>query len=296
SDCVTTGQTTCTASFEITEPPCPTVTCEIVASPSSVTEGDRITLRANASGADGASFTWSTTGGTLSSTSGSEVTLDTTGLGNATITVTVNVGTTRTRCDQPCPGGSCSTTVTVAAPPTVTRPTIIVPCGPIFFPLNAARIDNAHKACLDDIALQLQQDPRRSVVIDGHRDSSERVGISLTRANNARDYLVNDKGIDAARITVRNFGDTCPHESGDPALNRRVEFYIVPEGASIDDIANLKRCGGGATPQVITTEEPAESVDRRRPARRTPRRRGRRPEPVTMMVQPEPVSITNTSN
>jgi hypothetical protein len=115
----------------------------------------------------------------------------------------------------------------------------------------------------------MQQDPRSSLVIDGHRDSSERVGISLTRANNARDYLTTEKGIDGNRITVRNFSDTCPHESGDPNLNRRVEFWIVPEGASISDIDALKRCASGASPQVITTEEPAPNVEpRRRPVRR----------------------------
>ena len=297
SDCVTTGQTTCTTSFEVTEPPCPTVTCDISATPSSVAEGtgDRITLRANATGADGATFTWSTTGGSLSSTTGSEVTLDTTGVASGSITVSVNVGTSRTRCDQPCPGGSCSTSITVTArvaPPTILP---ITPCGPIFFPFNSARINNEHKACLDEIALRLQQDPRAALVIDGHRDSSERVGISLTRANNARDYLVNEKAIDSARITVRNYGDTCGHESGDPNLNRRVEFWIIPEGANVDAIE--KKCASGASPQVITTEEAAPNVEpRRRPTRRTPRRRARRPEPVIMMVQPEALSTTTTSN
>jgi OmpA family protein len=287
SDCVTTGQTTCTASFEITEPPCPTVTCDIRASSSSVTSGDRVTFSATASGADGPSFTWSTTGGTLSSTTGAEVTLDTTGMAAGSVTVSVNVGTSRTRCDQPCPGGSCSTSVAVVVsqpPPDVP---ILSPCGPIFFPFNSARINNEHKACLDEIALRMQQDPRSALVVDGHRDSSERVGISLTRGNNARDYLVNEKGVDTARITVRNFGDTCPHDSGDPNLNRRVEFWIVPADGNSADIAGLKKCASGATPQVITTEEPAESVDKK-PVRRVPRRRARRPgEPVGMILQPE---------
>ncbi len=287
SDCVTTGQTTCTTGFEITEPPCPTVTCDIRASGSSVMSGDRVTFSATATGADGASFTWSTTGGTLSSTSGAEVTLDTTGMGAGSVTVSVNVGTSRTRCDQPCPGGSCSTSVTVTTvvPPEVHPP--LSPCGPIFFPFNSARINNEHKACLDEIALRMQQDPRASLVVDGHRDSSERVGISLTRGNNARDYLVNEKGVDTARITVRNFGDTCPHDSGDPNLNRRVEFWIVPADGNAADIAGLKKCASGATPQVITTEEPAASVDKK-PVRRVPRRRARRPgEPVGMILQPE---------
>ena len=294
SDCVTTGQTTCTAGFEVTEPPCPTVTCDVRASRSTVTAGDKVTFSATASGADGATFTWSTTGGTLSSTSGAEVSLDTTGMAAGSVTVSVNVGTTRTRCDQPCPGGSCSTSITVATvvPPTPGTP--ISPCGPIFFPFNSARINNEHKACLDEIALKLQQDPRASLVVDGHRDSSERVGISLTRANNARDYLVNEKGVDTARITVRNFGDTCPHDSGDPNLNRRVEFWIVPSDATVSAIDSMKKCASGATPQVITTEEPAPSIEKK-PARRVPRRRARKPgEPVGMILQPE--TLTASAN
>jgi hypothetical protein len=291
SECVTTGQTTCTTSFEVTEPPCPTVSCDIRVSNNNPTQGDRVTLSASASGADSPSYSWSTTGGTLSSTSGSEVTLDTTGVPAGSVTVTVNVGTSRTRCDQPCPGGSCSTSISVKPPdvPVVVEP--LIPCGPIFFPYNGARINNEHKACLDDIALRLQGDPRSSVVIDGHRDSSERVGISLTRANNARDYLVNEKAIDSARITVRNYGDTCPHESGDPNLNRRVEFYFIPDGANVTGIEKLKKCASGASPQVITTEEPAPASDRR-PPRRAPRRR---PAPKTtgaavgLVIEPVPV-------
>lgn len=273
SDCITTGQTTCTTSFEVTEPPCPTVTCEIIATPTSVDAGERVTLRASGSG-DGLSFSWSSTGGNLSTTSGSEVTIDTTGLSAGTYTVTVNASTTRTRCDQPCPGSSCTVSFSVrerVPPPPPVQP--LVPCGPIFFPFNSARINNEHKACLDDIALRLQQDPRATVIIDGHRDASERVGISLTRANNARDYLVTEKGIDSARITIRNYGDTCAHESGDANLNRRVEFYILPDQAQMSAVDQMKRCGAGSSPRVITDETPAESVDPRRPVRRPVRRR-----------------------
>ena len=210
-----------------------------------------------------------------------------------TINVTVNVGTSRTRCDQPCPGGSCTTTVTVCGGVKTEIPPIS-PCGPIFFRYNSARINNEHKACLDEIALRMQQDPRAALLIDGHRDSSERVGISLTRANNARDYLVNEKGVDSARITVRNYGDSCPHESGDPNLNRRVEFWIVPEGGNASEVDALKKCPNG---RIITDETPAVSDDTKRPPRRrTPRRRGRarRPgEPIEMMAQPEAPTTNN---
>ncbi|HLG17695.1 MAG TPA: OmpA family protein [Blastocatellia bacterium] len=279
TECVTTGQTSCNSSFEITEPPCPTVSCDVVGTPSTVKEGERVTFRATGSGGGNLTYTWSTTAGSLSSTLGAEVSLDTTGLAPGTVTVSVEVSTDRRRCDQPCSGGSCSTSITVERIPVPPPPEIVSPCGPIFFPLNSARINNEHKACLDEISLRLQQDPRAQVVIDGHRDSSERVGISLTRGNNARDYLVNEKGVDGARITVRNFGDTCAHESGDPNLNRRVEFWIVPEGANISAVDAAKKCAAGASPQIITTEQPAPSVEKR-PARRAPRRRAAPKKPA----------------
>jgi outer membrane protein OmpA-like peptidoglycan-associated protein len=161
--------------------------------------------------------------------------------------------------------------VTVNPPDEPPPVEIISPCGPIFFPYNSARINNEHKACLDQIALQMQNDPRSSLVIDGHRDSAERVGISLTRANNARDYLVTEKSIDSARITIRNYGDTCAHKDNDANLNRRVEFWIIPEGGRIENIR--KECAGGGTGTILTDEQPAPSEEPRRPPRRRPRRR-----------------------
>ncbi|HJQ25948.1 MAG TPA: AMIN domain-containing protein [Blastocatellia bacterium] len=270
-----TAQSNCSVAFEITEAPCPNITCNIVASNTNVTEGDRITLRATGTGDSNFSYNWTTTGGRLSATTGREVTLNTTGV-IGPITITVRLAPDRTRCGEPCPGSSCSLTITTReVPPPPTRPRPLIPCGPIFFVFNSARITNEHKACLDEVAIQLQQDPRSTAVIDGHRDSAERVGISLTRANNARDYLVTEKGIDAARITVRNFGDTCPFPNGDRKLNGRVEFWILPEGATIEDVDAVKKCASGSTPRVITGEQPAPST----PTRRTPRRRGR-PEPI----------------
>ena len=39
------------------------------------------------------------------------------------------------------------------------------------FPANLARLNNVDKACLDDVASRLRQDPRSRVVIVGHADS-----------------------------------------------------------------------------------------------------------------------------
>ena len=288
SGCATTGESDCAASFEITEPPCPRVTCSITASNSTVTEGDRVALRAAIAGAGRTTVNWTTTGGRLSSTTGTEVTLNTASI-TGPVTIRATVTNDARRCDEPCPGNSCATTIMVQRiPPPLPRPEVIKPCGPIYFPFNSARINNEHKACLDEVAVSLQQDPRAALVIDGHRDSSERVGISLSRANNARDYLVSEKGIDPARITVRNLGDTCPQERGDPQLNRRVEMWILPEGATISDINAVKRCRAGSSPREITDEQPAlgEPV---RPSRR------RRPEPIGALAEPESRFATDTT-
>jgi hypothetical protein len=126
-DCVTTGQTTCTTSFEVTDRPCPGVTCDIRALAPKV-DGGRITLSATADGAAAPIFTWSATDGVLSSTTGAEVTLDTADISSRAVTVTVNVGTITTRCDQPCPGASCSIMISVVSslptPPPPPPPTL----------------------------------------------------------------------------------------------------------------------------------------------------------------------------
>ena len=72
-----TAQSTCSTAFEITEAPCPNVTCNIVASNTAVTEGERVTLRVTATGDSNFSYSWTTTGGRLSTTTGREVALDT---------------------------------------------------------------------------------------------------------------------------------------------------------------------------------------------------------------------------
>ena len=145
---------------------------------------------------------------------------------------------------------------------------------------STPHINNEHKACLDQIALALDQDPRAALVVDGHRDTTERLGISLTRANNARDYLVSEKSVDPARITIRNFGDTCPFERGEANLNRRVELWVLPQGTTIDDVDAVKRCRPGSSPRVITNEEPAAGTEPSRPQKR-------RPEPVSDSTEPD---------
>jgi hypothetical protein len=65
------------------------------------------------------------------------------------------------------------------------------------------RVDNEAKACLDDIALQLQRESDGKLVIVGNYDNGETPKIAAERAMNERRYLTEEKGIDAERIEPR---------------------------------------------------------------------------------------------
>lgn len=206
---------------------CPTVS--LSADQTSVRAGETITFTAIANdpdnGPDPLTYEWNSSAGSLRRISDSQVALDTTGLDGQSITVSVTTGDGDPNCVR-----TERVTVSVEAPPRRE----IIKLEDLYFPRNNARIDNVMKRILDDAALRLQQDPTLQLVIDGHSDTGERAGIALKRAENARDYVVNERGIDSRRIVVRTFDDKCP--KGDARMNRRVELYLVPEGKTPDDI------------------------------------------------------------
>jgi outer membrane protein OmpA-like peptidoglycan-associated protein len=212
---------------------CPTVT--LSADKTTVRPGEIVTFTATASDPDNGpgaiTYNWSTSAGNLQG-SGTTVTLDTTGL-TGSVTVTVRTDDTDPNCQD-----TESVTVVIETPPDI-KPEPQAPC--FNFPRNNARVNNECKAILDGIAIRMQGDPRLVLVIDGHSDAGERAGIALRRAENVRNYLVNERGVDANRIIVRSFDDRCP--MGDASQNRRVEMYLLPEGATQDEIE--KNCAGG---------------------------------------------------
>src|SRR5205823_10702972 len=79
---------------------------------------------------------------------------------------------------------------------------------------------NDEKARLDNFAIQLQNEPTSQGYIIGY-GSCDAEG--QTRANRAKDYLVNTRGIDAGRLVVVDGG--CMPEL-------KVELWIVPSGAT----------------------------------------------------------------
>jgi hypothetical protein len=197
----------------------------------SLLPGETTLSTATASDPDGdpLTYTWSTSAGKVTG-SGATATLDTAGVPcGTTITVTVTVSDGR--------GGtaSASCTVRVRCPE---KPKLeAVTCTSGGFPNAMARLNNVDKACLDDVASKLRQDPRSRVVIVGHAAANERYPdvIARKRADAVKTYLVTERGIDEARITARSAGATKPLDTGTSAAarsrNRRVDVIFVPEGA-----------------------------------------------------------------
>jgi hypothetical protein len=207
----------------------PTVNCEIERS--EISPGETVRVRANGSDPDGDTLTyeWSATAGRIVG-SGPSVTFDSTGMSpgsSATITVRVSDGR----------GGTASSTCTVRTTPAKAAPAAVT-CVAGGFPRNLARLTNVDKACLDDVATRLRQDPRSRVIVIGHADSGERFPevVARQRAEAVKDYLVRERGIEESRITTRSAAATRPLDSGTDAAararNRRVEVIFVPEGAT----------------------------------------------------------------
>jgi outer membrane protein OmpA-like peptidoglycan-associated protein len=211
-------------------PPTVSVSCESPVLPGAVSH-----CRASASDPDGdpLTYAWTSGGGRISGTN-AEASLDTAGIQPGDCTpVTVRVSDGR--------GGTAeaSSRVCVQAP-SKPKPEA-VSCTSGGFPRNLSRLNNVDKACLDDVASKLRQDPRSRVVIVGHADSTERHPevVGRTRAEAVKDYLVKERGIEEARITAKSAADRQPLDTANTAQarakNRRVEVIFVPEGATVPE-------------------------------------------------------------
>ena len=200
----------------------PTISCATDRSP--IMPGERTGISSTASDPDGdaLTYTYSATSGQVAG-NGAKATFDATGLQPGSYTVKCGVSDGR--------GGTAesSTNVDVQQPPPPPQAAKAGDCG--YTKPAASRFDNACKRVGDDVALRLKNDPTAKLVIVGYADAKEPKAAKLaaTRADLAKKYL-GEKGIDAARISTR-VGEASK-EKGQEKANRRVDFVIVPEGAT----------------------------------------------------------------
>jgi outer membrane protein OmpA-like peptidoglycan-associated protein len=212
----------CTANFTIKQYDPPTLSCS--ANPTTVQPGGTATITAQGVSPQNRplTYTFSASSGQISG-SGNTATLSTTGAPAGTITIT---GTVQ---DDKGQTATCSASVNVEAPPPPPAPKTKTLCSISFDrdKKRPARVDNEAKACLDDVALNLQQSTDATAVVVGEAATDEKGADKLAaqRAVNTKDYLVKEKGIDPSRVSVR---------TGTQG-NKEVENYLVPAGATFDN-------------------------------------------------------------
>src|SRR6185295_4781878 len=211
-----------------------------------VSEGDVITFSADTAYSGNAllNYTWtlSPRDAKILTSVGSRITVDSTGLGGQRVTATVVVddGSGEAACRQ-----------TAQASTMVRRPEIIVHPSKQFDVCCSCSFDD-QKARLDNLGVELQNDPTATTYIISYGGRTSRIGQADLLNARARDYLVTNRGIDQSRITVMNGGfreEDC------------VELWIIPSGA---------------TPPQPTPTVQAGDVRPAAPARRVRRPRGRR--------------------
>ena len=218
-------QASCTTTFTITAPLPPVIACS--SNPSTVLSGEPATITATASSPQNRPLTYSYTASSGSiSGNGATTTLNTTGVGGGTVHVNCKVvddlGLSAV--------ADTSVEVTIPAPPpaAVASPTSRELCAVSFERdrKRPVRLDNEAKACLDDVALQMQRETSGRLVIVGSYSADEKPQAATVRAENERHYLVENKGIDTQRLEIRT----------GKAGNRTITNVFVPDGASYQSV------------------------------------------------------------
>lgn len=242
-----------TATFTVKEFEPPTIACSV--SPTTIKPGDSATVTCTANSPQNRplTYTYSASAGTVTGT-GASATYSSTGAPTGPVTITGNVA------DDKGHNASSNTSLTILAPPPPPQPHTQALCS-ISFETDKARptrVDNEAKACLDQVALSLQNQADSKAVVVGESNAKEKakterqqkyaarhkrakvLDYASERAVNAKDYLVKEKGIDPSRIS--------PATSATDG--QKVEDYLVPAGANFNSDVQ------GTTPVDETTVKP----------------------------------------
>src|SRR6185503_14564631 len=229
--------------YTITKNPCPYPVN--VSAPVSVNDGDLITFTSDVSygGSAPLSYTWTVTPADARIVSGAgtaTITVDSTGLGSQQVTATLVVddGSGDAMCRQ---HAQAATSVVPKKPPEIE-------CKPFDqFPSVAFDDD---KARFDNLAIELQNAPDSQAYIIIYAGRTSRVGQADALGKRTMDYLTNQRGVDARRVTIINGG----YRDTD-----FIEIWVCPPGAK--------------TPEPTPTVQPGDvQPTRQRGRSRRPRR------------------------
>ncbi|HVG33746.1 MAG TPA: hypothetical protein VM911_11715 [Pyrinomonadaceae bacterium] len=196
--------------------PCPTSLT--VSAPSQVNDGDVITFSSDVAygGTSALNYTWTVSPASAKIVSGAgtpNIAVDTAGVGNQSISAILVV-------DDGSGVPQCRQTAQAVTKVVFTPPPPIVPRKFDEFP-NLAFDDQ--KARLDNLAIELANQPDSTGYIIVYQGRTSRTGQADRLAERARDYLVRTRGVDPSRVMVANGGYREEDE---------FELWIVPQGAS----------------------------------------------------------------
>jgi outer membrane protein OmpA-like peptidoglycan-associated protein len=209
-----------TAKTPTAAPQPPVMACR--AEPAAVRAGETATVTCEATSADNRPLTYSFSAeqGRLVQHDNTAV-LDTRDLAAGAVQVLATVSDDRNLT------ASDRTTIDVTAPRAALAPAKL---NDVSFKHNSARVDNAGKAVLDDVALRLARDTDSSLVLLGLVEEGENHNLAQQRAANAAEYLTQEKGIDEKRLQLQNGGE----------YGNKAELWMIPPGTKLQQ-ADLKR-------------------------------------------------------
>jgi len=202
-------------------PPLPKSPCPFplnVSAPKQVTEGEIITYTADVAytGSAPIKYKWNISPSSARVISGlgtSTLNVDSTGLGGQRITATLTA-------DDGSSDPACAQTVQAVSVIAPVEKKMIV--AREFDECNNCTFDD-QKARLDNLAVELQNDPSTRGYIIAYGGRMSPLGQVEKLMTRARDYLVTQRGIDASRLVIVN-GGFREEDS--------VELWIVPSGAA----------------------------------------------------------------
>jgi hypothetical protein len=226
-----------TATFAVKRFEPPTISCS--ANPTTIKPGETSTITCNAVSPQNLPLTYS-----YSASAGNITGNGPTAVYSSAGAPTGAVGITAKVSDDKGNTASADTTVSIEAPPPPPQPHAQALCSISFTTdkRRPTRVDNEAKACLDQVAIDLQQQPDAKAVLVGESDAKEKAitarqekyqqrhhrahvtHYAAQRAVNAKDYLVTEKGIDPSRISAMTSATD----------GQTVQDYLVPAGANFE--------------------------------------------------------------